>query len=206
MQGDMDSERELVEAFRDVPTAVISDNLQRLAGLVGLMPYHRSGQLLGRARTVRTRPGDNLMIHQMLERANVGDVIVVAGEGDLSRALVGDIMKSIAESRGVAGFVIDGAIRDSSVYASSDFPCFARGVTHRGPYKDGPGEIDIPIAITGTVVSPGDVVVGDLDGVVTFPIRIARELASAVRAQIAREEAILKSIEDGTYSGAYSKK
>lgn len=199
-------ERALVEAFRNVPTAVISDNLQRLPGLVGLNRYHRSGQLLGRARTVRTRPGDNLTIHKMLDLVRPGEVIVVAGEGDLTRALVGDIMKTIAESRGVAGFVIDGAIRDTAAFAASDFPCFARGVTHRGPYKDGPGELDVPVAIAGTVVSPGDIVVGDEDGVVTFPISVAKELSAAVQAHIAREAAIIQSIHAGTYAGAYAKK
>lgn len=201
-----DSDRALVEAFRGMPTANISDNLQRLPGLLGLMPYHRSGQLLGRARTVRTRPGDNLLIHKMLDLVQPGEVIVVAGEGDLSRALVGDIMKSIAESRKVAGFVIDGAIRDTAAFAASDFPCFARGVTHRGPYKDGPGELDTPIAIAGTVVSPGDIVVGDSDGVVTFPTAVAKDLAAAVRAHMLREAEIIKSIHAGTYTGAYAKK
>ena len=115
-------------------------------------------------------------------------------------------MKTIAEVRGVAGFVIDGAIRDSAAFAASDFPCFARGVTHRGPYKDGPGELDVPVPIAGTVVSPGDIVVGDEDGVVTFPISVAEELSAAVRAHISREESIIKSIHAGTYTGAYAKK
>jgi len=199
-------ERDLLEAFRGAPVAVISDNLQRMPGFFGLKPYHRAGQLLGRARTVRTRPGDNLAIHQMLDLVKPGEVIVVAGEGDMSRALVGDIMKNIAESRGVAGFVIDGAIRDVTAFRESDFPCFAKAVTHRGPYKDGPGELDVPVAIEGTVVSSGDIVVGDADGVVTFPIAIAAELAKAVHAQIKREEDIIKSIHAGTYKGAYAKK
>ena len=115
-------------------------------------------------------------------------------------------MKAIAEKRGVAGFVIDGAIRDSAAFAASDFPCYARGVTHRGPYKDGPGEIDVPVAIAGTVISPGDIVVGDEDGIVTFPQAIAQKLATAVQAQIARETDIMAAIENGTYKGAYGKK
>lgn len=197
---------ELIDAFLDAPTAVISDNLSRLPGLPGLKPYHRSGRLLGPARTVRTRPGDNLTIHKMLDLISPGDVIVVAGEGDTSRALIGEIMKSIAEKRGVAGFVIDGAIRDSAAFAASDFPCFARAVTHRGPYKDGPGELDVPVAIAGTVVCPGDIVVGDEDGIVTFSPAIAADLAIAVKKQLAREAHIMKSIEDGTYTGAYAKK
>lgn len=195
-----------MEAFRGAPTAVISDNLERLPGLFGLKPFHRGGHLLGPARTVRTRPGDNLAIHRALEVVQPGDVLVVAGEGDVSRALVGEIMKRIAEKRGVAGFVIDGAIRDSAAFAASDFPCFARGVTHRGPYKDGPGEIDVPVAIAGTVISPGDIVVGDEDGIVTFPPAIAEQLSAAVRRQLEREEGIMTSIANGTYQGAYGRK
>lgn len=198
-------DRALIDLFRDAPTAVISDNLDRLAGLDGLRPFHRKGHLVGPARTVRTRPGDNMFIHKMLDLVQPGDVVVVAGEGDVSRALVGEIMKTIAERRGVAGFVIDGAIRDSSAFAASDFPCFARGVNHRGPYKDGPGALDVPVAISGNVVSPGDVVVGDEDGVVTFSSAIAADLAAAVRRQLAKEAEIMASIADGTYKGAYAK-
>ena len=198
-------DRALIDLFRDAPTAVISDNLDRLAGLDGLRPFHRKGHLVGPARTVRTRPGDNMFIHKMLDLVQPGDVVVVAGEGDVSRALVGEIMKTIAERRGVAGFVIDGAIRDSSAFAASDFPCFARGVNHRGPYKDGPGALDVPVAISGNVVSPGDIVVGDEDGVVTFSAAIAADLATTVRKQLAKEAEIMASIADGTYKGAYAK-
>ena len=160
---------ELIEAFRGAPTSVISDNLARLPGAVGLRPFHRGSKLVGIAFTVRTRPGDNLAIHKALELVGPGDVIVVDGGGDETRALVGEIMKNIAEYRGAAGYVIDGAIRDVAAFAASDFPCFARAAIHRGPYKSGPGEINVPVSIGGSVISPGDIVVGDEDGVVSFP-------------------------------------
>jgi regulator of RNase E activity RraA len=118
---------------------------------------------------------------------------------------VGEILKTIAESKGCVGFVIDGAIRDSATFAASDFPCFARAVIHRGPYKFGPGEINVPVSIGGSVISPGDIVAGDEDGVVAFsPDRLA-ELRVAVKAQLEREQEILESIREGTYRGAYSK-
>src|SRR6478735_6508597 len=104
--------------FWDGPTCIISDNLARLPGAVGLRPFHRGGRLVGTAFTVRTRPGDNLAIHQALELVGPGDVIVVDGGGDETRALVGEIMKSIAEYRGAAGYVIDGAIRDAAAIAA----------------------------------------------------------------------------------------
>lgn len=196
---------ELLAALQGIPVAVISDNLDRLPGPVGLRAFHRSGALLGRAVTVKTRAGDNLAVHQALELIQPGDVLVVDGGGDVSRALVGEILKAIAESKGCVGFVIDGAIRDSATFAASDFPCYARAVIHRGPYKLGPGEINVPVSIGGSVIQPGDIVAGDEDGVVSFaPDRLA-ELSRAVRAQLQRESEILQSIREGTYRGAYSK-
>jgi RraA family protein len=196
---------DLLDAFRGASTSIISDNLARLPGAVGLRPFHRTGKLVGVAFTVRTRPGDNLAIHRALELAGPGDVIVVDGGGDETRALVGEIMKNIAEYRGVAGYVIDGAIRDVAAFAASDFPCFARAVIHRGPYKDGPGEINVPVSIGGSVISPGDIVVGDEDGVVSFPAATAPALLEAVRAQTAREEQTIIAIREGRYQGSYGK-
>ncbi|WP_027520599.1 RraA family protein [Bradyrhizobium sp. Ec3.3] len=196
---------ELIEAFKEAPTSVISDNLDRLAGAVGLRPFHRSGRLVGTAFTVQTRPGDNLAIHKALELVGPGDVIVVDGGGDETRALVGEIMKNIAQERGAAGYVIDGAIRDVAAFAGADFPCFARAVIHRGPYKSGPGSINVPVSIGGSVIVPGDIVVGDEDGVVSFSPAIAATLIEAVRAQIAREEETLKAIREGRYEGSYGR-
>lgn len=197
---------EYIEGFRTMCTANISDNLQRLSGLVGLQPYHRqNGVMVGTAFTVRTRPGDNLVIHEALEHVRPGDVLVVDGGGDLSRALVGEIMINIAIWKKISGMVIDGAIRDVGAIGKLDFPCFARGVTHKGPYKDGPGEINVPVCVGGMVVQPGDIVVGDEDGVVTFAQSIAAELLDAVRAHAARETDIIKSIHEGRYKGAYGK-
>src|SRR5438552_18479690 len=195
----------LIEAFKNAPTSVISDNLARLPGAVGLRPFHRGGRLVGTAFTVRTRPGDNLAIHRALELVGPGDVIVVDGGGDETRALVGEIMKNIAEYRGASGYVIDGAIRDVAAFTASDFPCFARAVIHRGPYKSGPGEINVPVSVGGAVISPGDIVVGDEDGVVSFSQAAAPALLEAVKAQVAREEATLVAIREGRYQGSYGK-
>jgi len=195
----------LIEGFRAAPTSIISDNLARLPGAVGLKPFHRSGKLVGAAFTVRTRPGDNLAIHRALELVGPGDVIVVDGGGDETRALVGEIMKTIAQWRKAEGYVIDGAIRDVASFAADNFPCFARAVIHRGPYKSGPGEINVPVSVGGTVISPGDIVVGDEDGVVSFPAAGADSLLEAVRAQMKREAETLTAIREGRYQGSYGK-
>lgn len=193
------------QMFAGVATAVISDNLERLPGAIGLRPFHKGGTMVGPAFTVRTAAGDNRAIHLALDAFRPGDVLVIDGGGDTSRALVGEIMAEIAERRGAAGLVIDGAIRDAGTLSRSNFPVFARAAIHRGPYKNGPGQMGVPVSIGGMIVQPGDIVVGDEDGVVAFPPALAEELIRAVRQQEAKEEAILQSVRDGTYKGAYAK-
>jgi regulator of RNase E activity RraA len=196
----------LIAAFREAPTPIISDNLARLPGPVGLKPFHRTGnRMVGAAFTVRTRPGDNLAIHKALEFVGPGDVLVIDGGADETRALVGEIMKNIAQWRGAEGYVIDGAIRDVAAFAADEFPCFARAAIHRGPYKAGPGEINVPVANGGSVIAPGDIVVGDEDGVVSFPPSVAKTLLEAVQAQIKREAETLVAIREGRYQGNYGK-
>lgn len=196
---------DLIAAFGAASTAVISDNLARLPGAIGLRPFHRGNTMVGKAFTVRTAGGDNLTIHKALDLVQPGDVLVVDGGGDTSRALVGEIMTALARSRGVAGMVIDGAIRDARAISQSDFPCFARAAIHRGPYKNGPGELNVPVTVGGMIVHPGDIVVGDEDGVVAFPAAIADDLLKAVQDQEAREAEILRSIAEGRYVGAYAR-
>ncbi|MBA3243876.1 MAG: RraA family protein [Actinobacteria bacterium] len=180
----------LVESLRGVPTTVVSDCLGRCVGAVGLEPFHGDASLAlcGVALTVRVRPGDNLMIHKALTLARPGDVLVVDGSGEISHALVGGLMRLAALARGVAGFVIDGAIRDVVEWGEGEIPVFARGHSHRGPSKDGPGEINVPIACAGLAVTPGDLVLGDADGVVAVSPERLSQLLEDVRAKQALEE------------------
>lgn len=177
----------LLSEFRGVATSIISDNMARLPGATGILPYHKGGQLIGTALTVKTRNGDNLAIHAALKVARRGDVIVVDGGGDISQALIGEIILTHAESIGVAGFVIDGAIRDVAAIRASELPCYARGITHKGPYKNGPGSINVPVSIGGLVVHPGDLVVGDEDGIVALSPQTAETILPGIRAQEERE-------------------
>ena len=161
---------EVVERFRSLPVANVSDSMARMtAGGASLRPMHAGGGLAGPALTVKTRPGDNLMVHKALDVADAGDVLVVDAGGDLTNAIIGEIMSAYARQRGLAGIVINGAIRDADSIRASAFPVFAAGVTHRGPYKDGPGEINVPVAIDGMVIEPGDLVLGDGDGLLCIP-------------------------------------
>jgi RraA family protein len=190
--------KKLIKALAAMVTAHLSDNMNRLvAGGAALRPMHRGGKLCGPAFTVKVAPGDNLMVHKAIDIAAPGDVIVVDAGGDVAQAIIGDIMSSLAEKRGVAGFVIYGAIRDSAEIGARRLPVYACGVTHRGPYKNGPGEINVPIALGGMVVQPGDIIVGDADGVVAVPLAHAEEILALARAQLAKETATLKAIAGG---------
>lgn len=185
----------IVKAFAGVPTAIISDNLHRLEGAgPRIRPLHARGILAGAALTVKTRPGDNLMIHKAADIALPGDVIVVDGGGDLTNALIGELILRYAQSKGVVGFVVNGAARDIDFVQSGDYPVYAAGVTHRGPYKDGPGTVNGPISIDGMPISPGDIIIGDMDGVVSIPRLIANSVLENSLAQVEREKNILAAI------------
>lgn len=190
---------QLVQSFKGLPVANISDCMARLtAGGPRLRPMHRVGYLAGPALTVKCRPGDNLMIHKALTMAEPGDVIVVDAGGDLSNALFGEIMVATAVKLGVAGVVLNGAVRDSQEIGQGEFPLYAAGVTHRGPYKDGPGEINVPIAIDGMVIHPGDLIVGDADGLLCVPFDDAEQILTATHQKMAAEKEMLADIAAGT--------
>ena len=187
-----------IERFRTLPVANVSDVMHRIpAAGPSLRPMHRAGALAGRALTVRTRPGDNLLIHKALDMAEPGDVIVVDAGGDLTNALIGELMVAYAKKKGVAGFVLNGAIRDYYSISQDDFPIFAAGVTHRGPYKDGPGEVNVPIAMGSLVIEPGDLILGDEDGVVGVPIDAVDVVYQAAHAKHLAEAAQLEAISAG---------
>ena len=167
------------------------------AGGAHLRPYHKAGAMVGPAFTVKARPGDNLMIHKALHLAQPGDVIVVDGGGDLTNALIGELMVATAIKRGLGGIVLNGAIRDLDAIQAGSFPVFAAGVTHRGPYKDGPGEINVPIAISGMVINPGDLILGDADGLLCVPFDSAQYILDAALTKCAAEKVTVQEIEEG---------
>ena len=195
---------EMVARFRVLPVANISDSMSRMsAGGATLRPMHGGGVLCGPAFTVKTRPGDNLMLHKALDLAESGDVVVCDAGGDLTNALIGEMMIAHAIKRGLAGVVINGAIRDAAALRAGTFPVFAAGVTHRGPYKDGPGEINVPVALDGMVIAPGDLVVGDDDGLVAIPIAALADVLNATEAKHAAEEKQIAQIRAGTSDRAW---
>jgi len=189
---------EQIERYRGLPVANISDSMNRLSAAGNrLRPLHSNGYLSGAALTVKCRPGDNLMVHYALNIAQPGDVIVVDAGGDLTNAMMGELMLAFAQKQQLAGVVINGAVRDLRSIASGTFPVYAAGITHRGPYKNGPGEINVPVAIDGMVIEPGDLIVGDLDGVLCVPLDHADAVFVDASARQAAEIGKLRAIAEG---------
>jgi regulator of RNase E activity RraA len=194
---------ELLERLRGLQVALISDQLHRSRGYAGLRPYHTPAPLAGTAVTVRTRAGDNLAILRALEFCRPGDVMVVDADGDCANALVGGILTFYAASIGMAGMVLDGAIRDIAEIGERTFPVYARGHTHRGPYKDGPGAINVPVSIGGMTVRPGDILVGDQDGLLAFAPEETEDLIARATAHREKEEQTIAAMKAGRWDRSF---
>lgn len=192
------ADKALVELFRSLPTPNIDDNMNRMFALRGLKPYNKT-PLLGTAFTVRVPAGNNLMFNRAIDLAQPGDVIVVDGGGYLERALCGEIMVSHAKKRGLAGFIVNGCIRDVEATAEIDFPVYALGQSPNGPLKNGPGEINTPVVCGGMVIMPGDILVGDADGLVVVHPEDAAEVAEKAAKQNATEKKLLETIAAGAW-------
>ena len=199
------ADESLLDALRNLPVSALSDSMHRNIGTVGLQPYHRPSKttMAGTAVTMRSRGGDNLTYLRALDFCRPGDVLVIDAGGDLNNAVVGGILSFYAASVGVVGLVIDGAIRDVAEIREREFPVYARGVTHRGPYKDGPGEINVSVSVGGMVVNPGDIVVGDQDGLLAIAQVDAQDVIEKARAVLAAEAETIRAMKEGRWSRAF---
>jgi regulator of RNase E activity RraA len=194
---------EITAGFAEFETPEISDLMNRLYTMnsaIGNMTAHGL-RLLGPACTVKAFPGDNLMVHKSLDVVQPGDVVVIDASSSTMTAVLGDLVSMKARHRGIAGFVVDGLIRDlPAILRLGDFPVFARGVTPIGPLHRGPGEINYPVSVGGIVVHPGDLIAGDLNGVVVVPRESAGELLERLRARGPAERAYSASVAAGQFS------
>lgn len=195
----------LLLALTEIPVSALSDCMHRNIGTSGLQPYHRpvSQTMAGTAVTARSRGGDNLTFLRALDFCRPGDVLLVDAGGDLNNAVVGGILTLYAARAGLAGVVIDGSIRDVAQIRERDFPVYARGVTHRGPYKDGPGEINVTVTVGGMPVSPGDIIVGDQDGLLAIPQDDAEEILLKAKGVLAAEAETMRAMEEGRWNRAF---
>lgn len=192
---------ELVAEFEGIPSAILSD----VTGNVGITmdheikPVYRGAEMAGSAVTVKVMPGDNLVIHKALTMLEPGDVLVIDGDGYVGTAYLGEIMSTSCQALGSKGIVIDGAVRDRMGIADIEFPVFARGIHPKGPYKQDPGSINVPVTVGGMTVEPGDIVVGDDDGVAVVPPDDAESVLEGAREKLADEEATRERAASGEY-------
>ena len=197
---------EVIEGFGEFAAPDISDLMNRLYTISSQIRNLTRDDLriLGPACTVKVYPGDNLAVHKSLDIAQPGDVIVVDAGGSTMNAVLGDLVSTKARHRGVKGFVIDGLIRDlPAIRALGDFPVFARGVTPIGPLHRGPGEVNYPISCGGIVVHSGDIIVGDLNGVVVVPQDLAEDILHRLRQRADAEGNYKEAVARGEFSNAW---
>ncbi len=170
------------------PSSILADVAGRRGALGGrIAPLSPSMQFAGSALTVEVRPGDNLMIHAALAIAQPGDVLVIDGKGDLHSALMGEIMSHQCMAMGVVAVVMDGAVRDAEAIRAMGFPMYAAGLNPNGPTKFVPGRLNHPVSIGGVSVCPGDLVVGDGDGVTVIERHKAAAMLPLAAAKVAAE-------------------
>lgn len=197
---------QLMNGFKEFPTPDISDMLNRLYAIDSAIKCLTDvkHQLAGPACTIRTFPGDNLMVHKALDVAKPGDILVIAAGGASSpNAVLGDLVSTKATHRKIAGFIIDGLVRDLPGILECGLPVFARGTTPIGPLHRGPGEINFPVACGGVVVNPGDLIVADRTGIVVVPKDFAAELLDRLRQSRAANSAYLEGVQRGEFSNAW---
>lgn len=194
----------LIEQFREFETADVSDVLNRLYAMDGAIRNQTNDkELLGTACTVKVYPGDNLMVHKALDIARPGDIVVVDCSGAMSNAVLGDLVANKSVHRGIAGYVVDGLIRDLDGIKETGLPVYARGVTPFGPLHRGPGEINTPICCGGIVVNPGDIIKADTTGIAVIPRDFAAEILGRLLSSKVRLAEYVASVKRGDFSNAW---
>ncbi len=198
-------DKKLVNSFRQFESPDVSDQLNRLYALVPeidcLTGSHHT--LVGPVCTIKAYPGDNLMVHKALDVAMPGDVIVIDARASSTNAVLGGMISQKAKARKIAGFIVDGFIRDLPEILPLNLPVFARGTTPIGPLHRGPGEINYPVCCGGVVVHPGDIIVADQAGVAVVPLEHAKEILERLIANRARNRAYLADLAKGKFSNEW---
>jgi regulator of RNase E activity RraA len=195
---------EEIAALTGIPSSILSDSLGRNLVAKQILPIHKKLiSVCANAFTVEVRSGDNLMIHKALQMIKPGDALVIAGDGEMDRALFGEILMTIAKKRGAVAAIVDGAVRDIDAFDRESFPCWAGGVSLRGPFKDGPGTINQPITIGGMEVHPGDIIVADIDGVIAIPRHLAQDAIRLGKEKQHQEEKMIAAILSDQYDDSW---
>jgi RraA family protein len=193
---------ELIQNFKNLPVANIADCMNRVFCVdsrIKMVNKKKGLHMIGSALTVKTRTVDNLLVHKAIDMARQGDIIVIAAEGDIHSAILGEIMVLMAETKGIAGYLVDGCIRDVEIIEEMSLPVFTIGISPRGPYKDGPGEINFPVSCGGVIINPGDIIVGDKDGAVVIPPAYAQAIYQEAKKVSEKEEIVKEKIKKGDF-------
>ena len=172
---------EVMLQYADLAVADICDALGRNAALPSALKPFNAARMVGTAYTVNLPASENLLLYYAVDNARPGDVLVVSCAGYTERAVAGEIVAALAKARGLAGIVVDGAVRDAQALRQTDFPVYARAVSPNGPYKDACGEINVPVSMGNVVINPGDLIVADADGIVAIRSQEAASVAEQAR-------------------------
>lgn len=192
---------DLVDQFDGIPSAIISDVTTKYEHTMSheISPVWPVESMVGTAVTVKTYPGDNLMIHKAITMAEPGDVLVIDANGYCEAGLVGELLSLSCQTNGLNGIVIDGAVRDVPEIADLEFPVYSRCVCPKGSYKAHPGSINVPISCGDLPVEPGDIIVGDQDGVARVKPDTAEDVLAAAHDKLDSEQALQDQIRSGEY-------
>ena len=196
--------KEMIEQYSQFETPDISDILNRMYAVnTGIRNMANHESICGPVCTVKVFPGDNLMVHKVLDVAQPGDIVVIDAGGSKSNAVLGDLISRKAKHRGIAAFVIDGLIRDVPDVREVGMPVFARGETPIGPLHRGPGEINYPISCGGIVINPGDIIVGDRSGLVVVRQEFAEDTLEKLHVQKKALESYVEGVKKGEFSNQW---
>jgi len=200
-------DHDVMMQFKNIPASNTADCMGRSCAMnprIHLVSSPKDQMMVGPAFTVKCRAGDNLALHAALNLCNEGDVLVVSNEEDNTRALMGEVMMAyLYLQKKVAGIVLDGPIRDIDEIGKWDFPVYATGTTPGGPYKEGPGEVNVPIACGGISVEPGDIILADPDGVIVIPRNDAATILEDAKKFQAADEGKLEKTRQGTINRSW---
>jgi 4-hydroxy-4-methyl-2-oxoglutarate aldolase len=194
-------DHDIVSAFEGIPSSIVSDVTGNVGFAMdsGIKPVYSGAEVAGTALTVKAAPGDNLIIHKAITMAKPGDVLIIDANGYIETGHVGELMCASCKAHDLAGIVIDGAIRDREDIAEMEFPVYARGVHPQGPLKQDPGSINVTVSCGGVTVEPGDIVVGDSEGLTVVPADEAERVLESSREKLTAEGNLRERVEEGEY-------
>lgn len=200
----------IIEQFKEIPASNTADVMGRSCAMnprIRLVSSPKAQMMVGPAYTVKCRAGDNLTLHAALNFCHEGDVLVVSNEEDDTRSLIGEVMMAyLRYTKKIAGIILDGPIRDIDEIGKWDFPVYATGTTPGGPYKEGPGEINVPISCGGIMVYPGDIILADPDGIIAIPKHDAAQILEDAKKFKEADEKKLEAARNGTANRAWVEK